>query len=279
MRVVVANRDGRTFGRQPTSDELAYVRSVAKQAALTALKNDRFEADDVAQETVLKLLNRWNQPNVSQARSNDRAWRNYVARTARNASYDLIRSEARRQARDTAYSDLPPTGLNRPGVIRTTQALESRADLVPDKLLIVDEIRSLPGRQRAVAALMFLCGASVSEAANNLGIQPRTVRKHMRAARQTLIHRMELAEVPEDLRSVLGDDITVDLLDFSRQEIGRAETGAFVLEEDDLSDTQAAKQTEHAIDNLHHVPMASLVTSDDVDEFLARYYPGDLGES
>jgi RNA polymerase sigma factor (sigma-70 family) len=59
------------------------------------------------------------------------------------------------------------------------------------RTLIAEEIEDLPTeKQRNVARAVFLEGKSTAEVANDLGIQPQAVRKHLRPARQRLIERL-----------------------------------------------------------------------------------------
>lgn len=178
---------------EPTERDLRWILKEARIAAL-AMGASAYEADEVSQLTVMKLWIRWNRPELAKAMARGTAsWRSYVRQTARNMHRDLIRQHQRRIARQTraAENRERESYLGSPGWAPSTpygvEAYLARAT-------IAEEIMLLPERQREVASRYILEDMSINDIAAKLGVQPQSVRKHLRAARDALKRRIAEAE-------------------------------------------------------------------------------------
>lgn len=182
---------------QPTSSpaeiDLAHVLVVARTAARRAGVPEH-ELDEIAQTTTIKLWQRWNRQSTRTVRADSRfRWEAYIAQTARNVRRDLIRSETRRRNRNNASANpttSTPQPISRPGTLRP---IPNDADGMTSYLgrqCILDLIVELPYRQRVAATLIIVGELSAREAADLVGVQPQAIRKQLRAAKETLIHRI-----------------------------------------------------------------------------------------
>jgi RNA polymerase sigma-70 factor (ECF subfamily) len=105
-------------------------------------------------------------------------------------------SHRKRQQRDAERGSLaaPETHSDpSPGELAETIAISSH---------VQQEIRRLPGRQRAAIVLFELEGLSVAETASAMGCSAGTVKRHLHRARNTL--RKRLLDVVEDTSEKLG---------------------------------------------------------------------------
>jgi RNA polymerase sigma-70 factor, ECF subfamily len=140
---------------------------------------DREAAMDIAQEAFMRL---WD----CRGRESPRCLRAYLFRITRNLGLDHVKT--RRTRRRLLQ-------LNQPG---------RRGPARPDEILQRDRvtasvqraIRELPERRREVFTLTYLQGLSYAEAAEVLGISPKTVQNQMSAA---------LAQLRITLRPVLDE--------------------------------------------------------------------------
>ena len=137
-------------------------------AAMWLVTRDRHEAEEIAQDAFLRVLERWDRV----ARFEDPV--GYVYRTAMN----VWRSRRRRAA----------VALRR-AVGSTRQedeiaAAEGRVDMVRD-------LARLTPRQRAAVVLTDLVGLTSQEAARSLGVRPSTIRVLAARARAALHEGME----------------------------------------------------------------------------------------
>ncbi len=139
---------------------------------------DASEADDAAQDAMLRLLDRL--PRYDPARS-FRAWRNAVVL---NLCRDRRRGAGRRAAAHQRLAERPPA---RPPLPRPDQISE-RSEL---RELIGAALGVLPDREREAFVLRDLEGLSGAEAAAAMDITPATVRSLLSLARRRL--RRELA--------------------------------------------------------------------------------------
>jgi RNA polymerase sigma-70 factor, ECF subfamily len=128
---------------------------------------DPDEADDVAQEVLLKLLNE------QRASGNTIAWRPWLNRVTVNACRDRRRSGWWKWWRS-----------------QSTEFEESEfahRDPDPEQLALAEETRQtiweafrrLPARQREVFALRYLEGCSTEETAEALGLSTGSVKTHL----------------------------------------------------------------------------------------------------
>jgi len=176
------------FG-QPSDEELAYVLTIAKTAA-RRFGAAPHEVDEVAQRTAVKLWHRWEHPTVHAVRSKlGLSWDAYIRRTARNVHLDLIRSHHRRLERNTKASPIRVSNTHpRPGTVTQAPQTTDGVTAYIARQTIVDRIDALPAKQRLVARLVILNELTPREAAEVLGMQPQSVRKHLRAAKEALIN-------------------------------------------------------------------------------------------
>jgi RNA polymerase sigma factor (sigma-70 family) len=149
----VAPRDDASFERLYRAEFAHVLRTVF------LICHDMPEAEELTQEAFLRLFRRWDS-----VRHFDRpgAWvRKVAVRLAVRAVGDGHR---RRSAERSTY----------PVVVDDADAE------------VLDAIRLLPGRQRAVVVLHYFEDAPVTQIAEQLGCSPATVRVHLFRARQHL---------------------------------------------------------------------------------------------
>lgn len=147
--------------------------------SVTFVCGDRERAADATQEAFIRAFDRWTRVRKY---GNPAAW---VRRIAINVTRDEHRSVSRR-ARREELAEGPPTELPGPDA-------GDRLDSSP----ALDALRSLPDRQRAIAALYYLDDLSVADISETLAIAEGTVRFHLSQARARL-------------RAGLGIDVDVD---------------------------------------------------------------------
>jgi RNA polymerase sigma-70 factor (sigma-E family) len=158
----------------------AYFRARRDAVRRTAylLCGDWHRADDHAQAAFVALHRHWR-------RIRDRAALDgWMRRT-------LVRSvvdESRRPWRRERSTDVPAHGAT----------VESPADGVATRHVLVDGLRSVPPRQRAVLVLRFLEGLDVAATAEVLGCSPGTVKSQTAHGLATL--RTALGDALDDLR-------------------------------------------------------------------------------
>lgn len=135
---------------------------------LTRLLGDRAEAEEVSQETFLRL---WSKAGSFVPRAKPSTW---LYRIAHNLAVDRLRR--RREARsETTVDEVPASG-------RPSQHLEQKrvAEAVQEALA------ALPERQRAVIGLVHYQGMTTAEAAEVLGIGERALESLLARARRKL---------------------------------------------------------------------------------------------
>lgn len=136
-------------------DSFDRLAAVAHRVAFRLL-GDRAEAEEVAQEALVRAYQRWRRiaPYAE-------AW---VARVAANLALDQHRRRARQRRHDVqvrAGADAPdPAG----GLV--------------DRLDLVEGLRRLPRRQREVVTLRYLADVPEAEVARLLGCTTGTVKTH-----------------------------------------------------------------------------------------------------
>src|SRR5262245_2688702 len=131
--------------------------------ALLLLVGDAFEAEEIAQETMTMLLERWDR--VGQMESPT----GYAYRTALNLQRKRIRRlavRARKRFASVPVEDLAPDAGERHDVRRA--------------------LASLPESQRAALVLVDGLDMDQEEAARTLGIKPPALRVRLHRARQAL---------------------------------------------------------------------------------------------
>ncbi len=176
----------------PSDDELHYVMLIALIAA-RRYGAGAHEVDEVAQSTVIKLWKRWDHPAVHKVRvQGGLKWDAYIRRTAKNAHLDLVRSHQRRLQRNTRASGLRGNTLPmRPGTVRHPPKTPNGIDAYVARQTIIEQIDGLPAKQRVIARMIILDEHTPKHVAKVLGMQPQSVRKHLRAAKETLIAQFE----------------------------------------------------------------------------------------
>jgi RNA polymerase sigma-70 factor (ECF subfamily) len=132
------------------------------------LTGSREAAEDLAQEALLSLHRRWDQPDYL---DNPKA---YVRRTCANLSVSWIR---RRVAETRA-------------LLRVGQPADEAVDLSDEAGSFWAEVRRLPRRQAQVVALFYGYDLNVAEVAETLAMSTGTVKTHLHRARTTLAARM-----------------------------------------------------------------------------------------
>lgn len=168
--------------------------------AYTAARNKGatvFEAEDAAQETVLKVLQYWDRPGATAARLHGN-WRSYVCRIAVNCLWGHVKENAReRAARDNLAAELGAVDDElrvRPGTVRPTiDDTHNLEDGLAVKAILdeVDKLRA--GNQQQVADLAWSQGFTTAEIAEALSTTKGNVRKHQVKARKVLLRRLRAA--------------------------------------------------------------------------------------
>jgi RNA polymerase sigma-70 factor (ECF subfamily) len=141
-----------------------------------ALTGSWAAAEDLTQETFLRLHQRWNR--VSRYDRPD-AW-------LRRVLVNLATSRARRLATEAKL--LTRLGRERPGPILSAEGADFWA-----------AVRSLPRRQAQAIALVYLEDRTTADVAGILGCADATVRAHLHQARRTLRHRLAPDDNGEEL--------------------------------------------------------------------------------
>jgi RNA polymerase sigma factor (sigma-70 family) len=143
---------------------------------LTVFCGDRPVAEELAQETLVRVWNRWASVSTME---NPAGWAHHVALNLARSAFRRVAAERR------AYARLG----TRP------ESDEGAPD--PDDLASVRQaVGALPPRQRAVIAWRYFAGFSVEETAVVLGCAPGTVKSLTAKATATL--RRRLALVPTE---------------------------------------------------------------------------------
>lgn len=146
-------------------------------ALLTALCGDRAQAEDIAQEAMLRAHVRWDR--ISRY-DDPAAW---VRRVAINlASHGRNRRRSERRA------------LDRLGHRRPAAQPPATAALEAEQLWAT--VRTLPRRQAAAVALHYLEDMSVAEVAVVLGCAEGTAKVHLHRGRAALAQMLDVQEDP-----------------------------------------------------------------------------------
>ena len=177
-------------GDSPSNRELALILKLARREALNRGANPH-EADDVAQQVMVKLWRTWRRPHVVQARlRGEKRWHGYIRQAARNVHIDEIRKHRRRINREDHYVDrLTVTLPARPHVVRPVPPHPFEAEAYLGRRLLVELLDDLPCKQREVALAVFVNELPIPEVAEQLGLQAQSVRKRLRTA-QSLIRQV-----------------------------------------------------------------------------------------
>jgi RNA polymerase sigma-70 factor (ECF subfamily) len=141
-------------------------------AYVVALTGDRGRAQDVVQETLLRV---WRNPTVlEQAGGSGRGW---LFTVARHIVIDEWRSASRRP--EVVTADVPE------------QSVADAAQQIADRDLVHAALRTLSNEHRQVLLECYFLGASVPDAAETLGVPPGTVKSRKHYALHALRHAID----------------------------------------------------------------------------------------
>ena len=159
---------GEAGGSEALITALYYEHGRSLLAYATRLTNDRNEAEDVVQETLLRA---WKHPEVLvNGQGSVRGW---LLTVARNIVVDRARA---RSARPTEVREHPAN---------PTVAPDKPEDVV-DSIAVLDAIDQLSPEHRNVLVELYWRGSSVAEAAQRLSVPPGTVKSRAYYGLQSL---------------------------------------------------------------------------------------------
>jgi RNA polymerase sigma-70 factor (ECF subfamily) len=167
MRDVALPIEAQTSARDFESFFRAEYRSLCQ--ALLLLVGDIFEAEEIAQETMTRVLERWDRVGAMDSPTG------YAYRTALNLQRKRIRRlavRARQWVAPVPVSDLGPEAGDHQDVRRA--------------------LASLPEGKRATLILVDWLDMDTEEAARALGIEPASVRVRLHRARSSLRDALEV---------------------------------------------------------------------------------------
>lgn len=137
-------------------------------AYATRLTGDRASAEDVVQETLVRV---WKHPDVLvNGRGSVRGW---LLTVARNIVIDRARTRSARPAEVTGEEMAAPTAPD-------------HAEAVVDSLVVLDALERLSPEHRGVLAHLYFAGRTLDETARVLGVPPGTVRSRSHYALRAL---------------------------------------------------------------------------------------------
>jgi RNA polymerase sigma-70 factor (sigma-E family) len=154
-----------------TFDEFVRAEMSALARFSGALTGDRYLAEDVLSDALVKVANRWRR--ISSL--DDPAA--YVRRVLVTTYLDDRRKAQRRRTAPT--DDI--TVLD-----RSADAVRDTADVVADRTEVARLLAALPPQQKAAVVLRYLMDESDEQIADALGCSTGTVRSHLSRARATL---------------------------------------------------------------------------------------------
>jgi RNA polymerase sigma-70 factor, ECF subfamily len=161
-------RGGDTGGPEALVTALYYEHGRSLLAYVTRLTNDRTEAEDVVQETLLRA---WKHPEVLvNGQGSVRGW---LLTVARNIVVDRARARSARPAEVREQPTKPSVAPDKP-------------EDVVDSIAILGAIDQLSPEQRNVLVELYWRGSSVAEAAQRLSVPPGTVKSRAYYGLQTL---------------------------------------------------------------------------------------------
>jgi RNA polymerase sigma-70 factor (ECF subfamily) len=169
---------GRIGRREPAAIRAMVERKLPRLLALAGrMLGDRIEAEDVAQETFLRI---WREaPHWQVGRAPFDAW---LYRVALNLCYDRLR---RRREKCVA---VPPDQVD--PAPAPDQALDQRTD----RDTIQAALQSLPARQREAVVLQYYEELSNAEAASLMGISVEALESLLARARRNLRSHLDRAQ-------------------------------------------------------------------------------------
>ena len=142
----------------PLFERLMSEHSKALLAYTESLVQDRYLAEDIVQETLIRAWQR-----LERLYNTEGSVRGWLLTVVRNIVTDQIRA---RNARATEVRESP-----------VEVAIENdHADDVVNSVVVVDALSRLSTEHREVLEQVYLLGSTVAEAAKTLGIPPGTVK-------------------------------------------------------------------------------------------------------
>jgi RNA polymerase sigma-70 factor (sigma-E family) len=175
---------GSVDGGELTFEEYFRLRRDGVRRSAYLLCGDWHRADDLAQTAFVRLHRRWTSIRDPQAVDA------YLRKTLVRAMIDETRRPWRRERFVAEAPEVPATGSGSSG--------GGHADEVVTRHALVDALRRVPARQRAVLVLRFLEGLDVATTAAALGCREGTVKSQCSAGLATL--RTVLGTELDDLR-------------------------------------------------------------------------------
>lgn len=168
-------------------DELYERHASAVRRRLVRIVRDEAAADDLLQETFLKL---WTRAEQWQATGSVAAW---LARIATNLALNHLRSKRRRPARplELPESSGDESELLVPGWMIDNAGLrpDEQAEHAERRAIAARLLGTLPEHQRRVVELAHEAGLDIGEIAEELDIPPGTVKSRLHYARATLAQK------------------------------------------------------------------------------------------
>ncbi|MFJ3927461.1 sigma-70 family RNA polymerase sigma factor [Streptomyces sp. NPDC090022] len=165
-----------------TSDSAPHIPSAERHRALLMrfasrlTDGDRYRAEDIVQETLLRA---WKRPPAAVPAGDDERLLAWLYTVARNLAVDMHRRD-----RAVPVGTLPPQLLNRP-------ADGDIADRVVDRQVVRRALARLSDEHREVVVRVHLCDRPGHETAREIGVSPGTVKSRTHYALRAL--RRELA--------------------------------------------------------------------------------------
>jgi len=151
-------RRGEAGGPEALITALYYEHGRSLLAYATRLTNDRNEAEDVVQETLLRA---WKHPEVLvNGQGSVRGW---LLTVARNIVVDRARARSARPAEVREHAGNPTVAPDKP-------------EDVVDSMAVLDAVDQLSPEHRNVLIELYWRGSSVADAAQRLSVPPGTVK-------------------------------------------------------------------------------------------------------
>ena len=144
------------------------------------------DPDGLAAEALTRAYDRW--PSVRRHPAPD-AW---VLRVAINLALDRVRRPA-----DASDDAIHPRGDG----VGFEEGIGDAADATATRLALVAALRALPEKQRHAVALRYLAGCAEDDIAASLGINPGTVKTHIKRGLASL--RTQLGTESENVDALL----------------------------------------------------------------------------